>query len=195
MIELNFKQKKFLTCYLHEYSCIFANPWVSKLIISILPFSLPKSLSAIDQSLCNQSILQHWSHEVHMYLLRFQFEIPPLRQQYTLLVQLFPTAFVGGSQAVAEHFDCYVQGYQMLIEEERVGFATIEESWVRMNQVVLFTQAHHESGFSTTQQQNWSMSCRCWKSCSSRVSLHCYKRQEGTGLEIHKWDGDTAIPV
>ncbi len=57
-----------------------------------------------------------------------QFEIPPLRQQYTLLVQLFPTAFVGGSQAVAEHFDCHVQGYQMLIEEERVGFATIEES-------------------------------------------------------------------
>jgi hypothetical protein len=51
-----------------------------------------------------------------------------LRQQYTLLVQLFPTAFVGGSQAVAEHFDCHVQGYQMLIEEERVGFATIEES-------------------------------------------------------------------
>jgi len=55
-------------------------------------------------------------------------EIPPLRQQYTLLVQLFPTAFVGGSQEVAEHFDCHVQGYQMLIEEERVGFATIEES-------------------------------------------------------------------
>ncbi len=59
---------------------------------------------------------------------RAQLEIPPLRQQYTLLVQLFPTAFVGGSQAVAEHFDCHVQGYQMLIEEERVGFATIEES-------------------------------------------------------------------
>jgi len=50
------------------------------------------------------------------------------RQQYTLLVQLFPMAFVVGSQAVAEHFDCHVQGYQMLIEEERVGFATIEES-------------------------------------------------------------------
>jgi hypothetical protein len=33
----------------------------------------------------------------------------------------------------------------MLIEEERVGFATIEESWVCMNQVVLFTQAHHKS--------------------------------------------------
>ncbi len=59
---------------------------------------------------------------------RAQFEIPPLRQQYTLLVQLFPTAFVGGSQAVAEHFDCHVQGYQMLVEEERVGFATNEES-------------------------------------------------------------------
>jgi uncharacterized protein (TIGR01615 family) len=59
---------------------------------------------------------------------RAQFEIPPLRQQYTLLVQLFPRAFVGGSQAVAEHFDCHIQGYQMLIEEERVGFATIEES-------------------------------------------------------------------
>ncbi|CAK9227219.1 unnamed protein product [Sphagnum troendelagicum] len=59
---------------------------------------------------------------------RAQLEIPPLRQQYTLLVQLFPMAFVGGSQAVAEHFDCHVQGYQMLIEEERVGFATIEES-------------------------------------------------------------------
>jgi uncharacterized protein (TIGR01615 family) len=59
---------------------------------------------------------------------RAQFEIPPLRQQYTLLVQLFPTAFVGGNQAVAEHFDCHVQGYQMLIEEERVAFATIEES-------------------------------------------------------------------
>ncbi len=59
---------------------------------------------------------------------RAQFEIPPLRQQYTLLVQLFPTAFVGGSQAVAERFDCLVQGYQMLIEEERVGFATIDES-------------------------------------------------------------------
>jgi hypothetical protein len=26
---------------------------------------------------------------------RALFEIPPLRQQYTLLVQLFPTAFVG----------------------------------------------------------------------------------------------------
>jgi hypothetical protein len=37
-------------------------------------------------------------------------------------------AFIGGSQAVAEHFDYYVQGYQMLIEEERVGFDTIEES-------------------------------------------------------------------
>jgi uncharacterized protein (TIGR01615 family) len=59
---------------------------------------------------------------------RAQFEIPPLRQHYTLLVQLFATAFVGGSQAVAEHFHCHVQGYQMLIEEERVGFATIEES-------------------------------------------------------------------
>jgi hypothetical protein len=59
---------------------------------------------------------------------RAQLEIPPLRQQYTLLVQLFPTAFIGGSQAVAEHFDYHVQGYQMLIEEERVGFATIEES-------------------------------------------------------------------
>jgi hypothetical protein len=45
-----------------------------------------------------------------------------------LLAQLFPTAFVGGSQAVAEHFDCHVQGYQMLIEEERVGFATIEKA-------------------------------------------------------------------
>jgi len=59
---------------------------------------------------------------------RAQFEIPPLRQQYTLLVQLFPMAVVGGSLAVAEHFDCHVQGYQTLIEEERVGFATIEES-------------------------------------------------------------------
>jgi uncharacterized protein (TIGR01615 family) len=59
---------------------------------------------------------------------RAQLEIPPLRQQYTLLVQLFPTAFIGGSQAVAERFDCHVQGYQMLIEEERVGFATVEES-------------------------------------------------------------------
>jgi len=59
---------------------------------------------------------------------RAQFEIPPLRQQYTLLEFLFPTAFIGGSQAVAEHFDCHVQGYQMLIEEERVGFSTIEES-------------------------------------------------------------------
>ncbi len=34
LIELNFKQKKFLICYLHEYSCIFANPWASKLIIT-----------------------------------------------------------------------------------------------------------------------------------------------------------------
>lgn len=34
MIELNFQQKKFLTCYVHEYSCIFANPWASKLIIT-----------------------------------------------------------------------------------------------------------------------------------------------------------------
>ncbi|CAK9233982.1 unnamed protein product [Sphagnum troendelagicum] len=59
---------------------------------------------------------------------RAQFEIPLLRQQYTLLVRFFPTAFVGGSQAVAEHFDCHVQGYQMLIEEERAGFATIEKS-------------------------------------------------------------------
>jgi hypothetical protein len=53
---------------------------------------------------------------------RAQFEIPPLRQQYTLLVQLFPTAFIGGSQVVAEHFDYQVPGYQMLIEEGRVGF-------------------------------------------------------------------------
>jgi hypothetical protein len=59
---------------------------------------------------------------------RAQLEIPPLRQQYTLLVQLFPPLSLGGSQAVAEHFDCHVQGYQMLIKEERVGFATIEES-------------------------------------------------------------------
>jgi uncharacterized protein (TIGR01615 family) len=59
---------------------------------------------------------------------RAQLEIPPLRQQYTLLVQLFPTAFIGGSQAVAEHFDCHVQGYQMLIEEERVGFATLRKA-------------------------------------------------------------------
>lgn len=27
-------KKTFLTCYLHEYSCIFANPWDSKLIIT-----------------------------------------------------------------------------------------------------------------------------------------------------------------
>ncbi len=59
---------------------------------------------------------------------RAQLKIPPLRQQYTLRVQLFPPALVGGSQAVAEHFDCHVQGYQMIIEEERVGFAIIEES-------------------------------------------------------------------
>ncbi len=88
MIELNFKQKKFLTCYLHEYSCIFANPWASKLIITwpcLLQSEAARlhssllchkqcsclschfhcqNLSAIYESLCNQSILQHWSHKV-----------------------------------------------------------------------------------------------------------------------------------
>jgi hypothetical protein len=90
MIELNFKQKKFLTCYLHEYSCIFANPWASKLIItwpclqqseaawlhsSLLchkQCSCPSchfhcqnlSQQLINLSVINQSSLQHWSHEV-----------------------------------------------------------------------------------------------------------------------------------
>jgi hypothetical protein len=44
------------------------------------------------------------------------------------LCNFFPTAFVGGSQAVAEHFDCHVRGYQMLIEEERVGFAPLRKA-------------------------------------------------------------------
>ncbi len=122
-------------------------------------------------------------------ILELSLRFHPWDSSTPLLVQLFPTAFVGGSQAVAEHLDCHVQGYQMLNDEERVGFATTEESWVCMNQVVLFTQAHHESGFSTTQQQNWSMSCCCWKSCSSRFSWHCYKRlgRERTWNSQMRW--------